>query len=200
MEIASEKNNVKVINILLDKQDINFEDNKNIFINAIKNGNIKLYNKYLSNIDVIDESLFDGALQSSINKGNIEMVKVLLDRKDIDINSPFNGKTAIEIAAEVGDIDIFNLLISQPDIDINNINGDKSPLQVAIENRNIDIIKILSNQPGINLDPKVIFRNEDFDKMKILIFLYGARKKENDPKNAKLWELLSEAILKERDF
>ena len=56
----------------------------------------------------------------AIEKGNLDIIKLLLNNPKININQKFNGdKNALIYAIEKGNLDIVKLLLNNPKIDIN---------------------------------------------------------------------------------
>ena len=76
---------------------------------------------------------------------NIDIVKLLLDRKDIDVNSKNNdGWTALMIASQEGkNIDIVKLLLDRNTCYCNTSFDNTTALEIAVERQNEDIVKIL---------------------------------------------------------
>ena len=94
---------------LSDKIDINSRSMKAIFGNEI---------------EIFEQT----ALYMSIEKQNINAIKSLLARPDINVNeksfhlsgnNQMDQKTALHLAAEIGNLEIINLLLEKKEIDIN---------------------------------------------------------------------------------
>ena len=103
---------------------------------------------------IIDEEIeiFEQtALYMSIEKQNINAIKSLLARPDLDINeksfhikgnNQVEQKAALHLAAEIGNLEIIRLLLEKKDIDIN-IEDDqgKKPIDYS---ENHEIKQLLS--------------------------------------------------------
>ena len=125
------------------------------------------------------------ALLVSVEKGNIQVVNLLLSHKDIDVNVKseckhfyFYGlktseKTALHAAIENENCEIFELLINKKDADLNikMINKyekgnnykhveEKPSLFVAIEKENTKIINFLLARKEIDVNSKFISKEE----------------------------------------
>ena len=84
------------------------------------------------------------ALMVASHKGNIGIVKLLLDRKDIDVNSKSNdGWTALMIASQEENIDIVKLLLDRNTCYCNTSFDNTTALEIAVEMQNENIVKIL---------------------------------------------------------
>lgn len=107
------------------------------------------------------------ALYMASEKRDFEIVKLLLNREDLDINYPsksstFNKtiieddeKTALQIAVEREYTDIVNLLMENEKLDVN-LSYEKSEsrtaLHIAVIKQNKQIINILLKQKGIDIN------------------------------------------------
>ena len=114
------------------------------------------------------------ALHVAIEKENIEMVKILLTRKDIDINLYWKSKnencliddkkTALHLAVEKSNVEIVKLLLLYQNIDVNCLTLafkgpdliEKTALQIAVENENAEIVKLLLSKPNIDVNNYMI--------------------------------------------
>jgi ankyrin repeat protein len=83
---------------------------------------------------------------------NIDIVKLLLERKDIDINIKDNdGWTTLIFASEYGEIDVIKLLLEREDIDINIKNNNGWTALIFALHDNIDIVNLLNNYNSLLL-------------------------------------------------
>ena len=149
--------------------------NIHMLLSKIKrNGNIELEEKYKNRAlilccqkgfykiaKLLSETIIniDGfALISASLEGRIDIVKLLLDKKGIDVNYKNNGWTALMLASHKGNIDTVKLLLDRKDIDVNSKNNDGwTALMIASqEGKNIDIVKLL-------LDRNTCYCNTSFD-------------------------------------
>lgn len=86
--------------------------------------------------------------------GYDKIVKLLLDKKDIDVNI-FNhlGHSAFSMAVKQGNLKVVQLLLKVPNIDINIIDKDgKSVLKFAYDIKNMKLIELLIKTPNINVN------------------------------------------------
>ena len=147
VEFCFFKNDIKLIESLLKLKDFDF--------------NLKYDNQTL--------------LIHAIEKGNIEIIKLLINNPKVDINQKLNygwfEKNALIYAIEKGNLDIIKLLLNNPKININQkFNGDKNALIYAIEKGNLDIIKLLLNNPKIDINQKLIY----FYNLKLIFIIFGS--------------------------
>ena len=89
---------------------------------------------------------FTPLLCVAVHRGDIEMVRILLNAPDIQINLfTTDGRTALYLAARLGSKEIVELLLdngSDPDI---TDNEGVAPLHLACSYRDIEIVRILLN-------------------------------------------------------
>ncbi|CAG2247352.1 HARBI1 [Mytilus edulis] len=97
-------------------------------------------------------------LYTAVKGGFINIVKLLLDREDIDPNKKnvYNGDTSLHSAARCGHLNIVQLLLERADIDPNRENKDNgdTPLHSAVSGGNVDIIKFLLKRADIDPNRK----------------------------------------------
>ncbi|OHT00554.1 hypothetical protein TRFO_07871 [Tritrichomonas foetus] len=90
-------------------------------------------------------------------QGQTEFVKLLLERKDLDINlMAAQSMTALHFAARAGHADIVKLLISNPNILLNpkTAIGLKTPLHLACEKGMGKVVEVLCETTGIDFTAK----------------------------------------------
>ena len=98
------------------------------------------------NIDEINESLI-----AASSNGNIEIVKLFLNHKDININySNAEGATPLSIACKNNHPTIVELLLQQPNIDVNIPLCEATPLIIASYLGNYECVQQLLQQSTIN--------------------------------------------------
>ncbi|KAK8847051.1 hypothetical protein M9Y10_019626 [Tritrichomonas musculus] len=115
------------------------------------------------------------ALHIAIEKENIDIVKLLLKKPEIDVNQQciryhYNYKvketlTPLHIAIEKENCEIVELLLQNPNIDVNkrsvlitaNFFVMKTPINQAINLGNAKLVDVLSRHPKININAKSIF-------------------------------------------
>ena len=128
------------------------------------------------------------ALNAATKESNIDIVKLLLSYKNIDVNRPniFEYekykivKNALFIAVEVENVDIINILLEHG-VDINFLNIDhdreKTALEMAAEKGNHQIIELLLKCKNIN--PNIRFNKNGFHIRKQISIIFDAVYKQN---------------------
>lgn len=101
-------------------------------------------------------------LELAVEKGNREIVLLLLSCKNIDVNHNFDG-TCLHKAVEKGNIEIIYLLLSCKNIDVNAIKetpgkDGKTALHIAILLKNIVVVKLLLTSRNIDVNLPTISR------------------------------------------
>ena len=161
--------------------------NIHMLLSKIKrNGNIELEEKYKNRAlilccqkgfykiaKLLSETIIniDGfALISASLEGRIDIVKLLLDKKGIDVNYKNNGWTALMLASHKGNIDTVKLLLDRKDIDVNSKNkyGGTALISASLEG-NIDTVKLLLDRKDIDVNSK---SNDGWTAL-IKAFIYG---------------------------
>ena len=140
LQVAVDNNQDKIINLFLSKKLCNSSrkiDLNTRSVEAVIKNEIEIFEKTL--------------LFMSIEKRNLNTIKLLLARTDINVNeqsfhiqgnNPIEVKTALHLAAEKNDIEIIKLLLERKDIDINIIDGQgKKPIDYS---NNFEIRQLLS--------------------------------------------------------
>ena len=144
--------------------------NIHMLLSKIKrNGNIELEEKYKNRAlilccqkgfykiaKLLSETIIniDGfALISASLEGRIDIVKLLLDKKGIDVNYKNNGWTALMLASHKGNIDTVKLLLDRKDIDVNSKSNDGwTALIKAFIYGRIDVVKLLLDRKDIDVN------------------------------------------------
>ena len=140
LQVAVDNNQDKIINLFLSTKLCNSSrkiDLNTRSVEAVIKNEIEIFEKTL--------------LFMSIEKRNLNTIKLLLARTDINVNeqsfhiqgnNPIEVKTALHLAAEKNDIEIIKLLLERKDIDINIIDGQgKKPIDYS---SNFEIRQLLS--------------------------------------------------------
>ena len=140
LQVAVDNSQDKIINLFLSKKLCNSSrkiDLNTRSVEAVIKNEIEIFEKTL--------------LFMSIEKRNLNTIKLLLARTDINVNeqsfhiqgnNPIEVKTALHLAAEKNDIEIIKLLLERKDIDINITDGQgKKPIDYS---NNFEIRQLLS--------------------------------------------------------
>ena len=125
---------------------------------------IKYYNFCFIDSNLINQSSFHDLCRYDY----YNIVEIILNNKEIDINSFKDNKTALLIAVENENIDLIQLLISNEKIDINascahkikyneyNFGGEYieeiTPFYLAVDKENLDIIKLLLSKKELDIN------------------------------------------------
>jgi ankyrin repeat protein len=118
------------------------------YTEALSNGNIKVVKKYLENgVDINEQFFAWSALHIAANKGQLEMVKFLVDRgADLNYRHPITKMTPLGMAAVNGDTAIVEYLLSKgadPNI---KLRGNVSLLRVVRDNGNTQMAQLLESK------------------------------------------------------
>lgn len=161
LSLAVEANYPKIVQILVSKNEID--------INMPSYINYGYYYAYFEGT-----SFHEAALSE-----NLDIIRLLLTRDDIDANSFFkykkckddviNEKTALFLAIENENKDLISILLSNENVDVNLVNVlkfkddggsyEKSPLYKAVEIGDSDIVKLLLTRKEININYKSIYNS-----------------------------------------
>jgi len=92
-------------------------------------------------------------LRLASEKGNTEMVRVLLASPGIDVNrADKDGETPLYGASSGGHLEVVKLLLAGPGIIVNQADKDgETPLFGASDNCEIEVVKLLLAAPGIGV-------------------------------------------------
>ena len=128
------------------------EDEEKTLVDWIKEDNIpkfrELASKWtVSEVDSVvnfrDENGL-GLIHWAADRGSKDIVKLLLDIKDLDVNQKDNdGQTALHYASSCGHLDVVQTLLNCPKIDRNIRDNDNMlPEDVAVDKEVIDLLKV----------------------------------------------------------
>ncbi|MEZ0238457.1 MAG: ankyrin repeat domain-containing protein [Methylophilaceae bacterium] len=115
------------------------------YTEALGNGNVKVVQKYLDNgVNVNDQYFAWSALQIAANKGQLEVVKLLVDKgADLNYRHPITKMTALALAAVDGYSDVVSYLLSKgadPNI---KLRGNVSIVRVVRDEGNTAMVDLL---------------------------------------------------------
>lgn len=163
---AIDKNDNEIIKLLLERPDLDVNIKSNIQKNYIFT---EIESKKLIDGSNVGRNEEKTALHLAIERNNVEIIKLLLERKELDINMKSIediGNATLSLFSFV----FFGLLVGQIqssesifelkiplDKEIINFRDDmveKSALHLAIENKNIEIIKLLLSNSKLNINDK----------------------------------------------
>ena len=128
-----------------------------VFVQAVYCNEIDTIKKYLSEDINPNESISSTGvtpLLIATYKGHSDIIKLLLERSDIQINVQENsGVTALINAANNGHADIVKLLLAHPDIQVNVQNNKGfTALFMAAKEDYSDVVKFLLEHPDIQVN------------------------------------------------
>ncbi|XP_071177570.1 putative ankyrin repeat protein RBE_0317 [Mytilus edulis] len=109
-------------------------------------------------------SFGDTPLHLAVSGGNLDLVKLFLQRADIDPSKENKfGNTPLHAAAEGGFINIVKLLLERADIDPKNENKpNKTLLHSAARGGNLDIVELLLERADIDPNGENKVRDDVF--------------------------------------
>lgn len=109
---------------------------------------------------------------TAIDKDNIEILKILLERNDIDVNRIVDGYTPLSYAFRNEKKESFKFLINHPKVDINLIIKNETPIIFeAIENDNIEVIRYFLNNPSFDINQKYPINPYETDEYPLFYYL-----------------------------
>lgn len=202
LQNAVKEENIEMLKILLKIPEVdinNVFDGETALQIAARIGNIDIFNIIFNHpkIDLTKESCGDLALKDAASEGNLEIFKILLSHPDININNDSYGKTVLKEVIKKGNIEMVKILLSRPEINVNDSSDGQTALEIAAKNKNIEIVRLLLAHPGIDIDLKKIYKDEDYDKIKIIFMMICAKNKIVNPENANFWDHFEEVMQNE---
>ncbi len=95
-------------------------------------------------------------LFSSAKNGDLEAVKYLVERAEVDVNAQdMFAFTSLMFAAESGHLDVVKYLVKEAKVDVNAGNEfGNTPLIFAAENGHLDVVKYLVKEAKANVNAK----------------------------------------------
>ena len=93
-------------------------------------------------------------LHVAAEKGDCEVIEVLLAYPDIDVNVPErNGLTPLMTAAKYGKLEALRLLLQRKDIDVNvSDQFDRTPMMAAARNGKLEVVRMLLQHKDIDVN------------------------------------------------
>ena len=131
------------------------EDHEKTFVDYIKEGDVEKFRALAfkwsaSDVDSVvnyrDENGL-GVLHWAADRGNKDIMKLLLDIKDIDVNQKDNeGQTALHYACSNGHLNVVRLLIDCPRVNKRIRDNDNLlPEDIAVDTEVINLMHEISN-------------------------------------------------------
>ncbi|KAJ5413680.1 hypothetical protein N7509_000307 [Penicillium cosmopolitanum] len=156
LHYAVRNGNILLVCVLLDfkKLDPNVRDRCGWtpLVYAALIGSLRLLEVLLTRPDIALNVRNASPIFYACEKGNLEIVRRLLDRNDMDVNKPVWNKSPLYIAIENGHIEIARLLIDQGNgIDVNSATLlGSTALSVAALNGHLEIVELLLQDERLN--------------------------------------------------
>ncbi|HZV98438.1 MAG TPA: ankyrin repeat domain-containing protein [Methylophilaceae bacterium] len=115
------------------------------YTDALSTGKIKVVQKYLKNgVDVNEKYFAWSALQIAANKGQLAVVKLLVEKgAEIDYKHPITKMTALHLAAYDGYEDVVKYLLSKGADPNLKMRGNVSIVRAVRDNGNTKMLEIL---------------------------------------------------------
>ena len=133
--------------------EIALEDNDKTLVDWIKEDNTKKFSELASKWSVSEvESVVNfrdenglGLIHWAADRGNKDIVKLLLDIKDLDVNQKDNeGQTALHYACSCGHLEVIETLLNCSKLDRNIRDNDNLlPEDAAVDKEVIDLLRVL---------------------------------------------------------
>jgi ankyrin repeat protein len=153
MVLCAEYDEPELLAELLSIRDPTF-DNDSLLLNACANGTIECVRVLLNdwrvhagNLKIIAGGNENHCLRLACESGSLPLVKLLIERADVDVADLNNA--AFRIACEEGHTDIVELLLQNPDVNPCDLNH--SAIQVAARNGHEDIVEMLLEDGRIDV-------------------------------------------------
>ncbi|EGO02939.1 hypothetical protein SERLA73DRAFT_176416 [Serpula lacrymans var. lacrymans S7.3] len=95
-------------------------------------------------------------LSSAVNKGHVEIVKLVLARDGVDVNSEDNcGRTPLSSAVYKGHMEIIKLLLAIDDVDVNSQDQEGwTPLSRAVHREKAEVVELLLARRDVHVNWK----------------------------------------------
>jgi ankyrin repeat protein len=129
-------------------------DGYSLLMMAVDAGYLNIVNLLLTRIKDIDYQSNNGdtALHLAIKKGNVDIVRSLLNSgASVEVFNPKEGYNALHLAAKSKNIELFRIIASfNTNLDIKTLHSERTPLQLAVASGYKDIVVELISK-GANL-------------------------------------------------
>jgi ankyrin repeat protein len=118
------------------------------YTDALGTGNVKVVKKYLDDGLSVNEQFFAwSALHIAANKGQLEVVKLLVERgADLNYRHPITKMTPLAMAALDGYTDIVNYLLSKGADPNVKMRGNVSVLRAVRDSGNDQMVQLLESK------------------------------------------------------
>jgi uncharacterized protein len=148
------ENSMKMIKALILAATIGFsmsvyaqvtDDEQVVYTEALRDGNVKVVKQFLATDAGVNDLYFAwSALQISANQGQLEVVKVLVDKgANINYQHPISKNTALHLAALSNHPEVVTYLISKgADVNIK-LKGDVSIIRALRDEGNTKMVELL---------------------------------------------------------
>jgi ankyrin repeat protein len=191
---AIENDIVDAIQILVKRPDfhVNIEyEGYPLLFDAIKRIRVKIVEVLLTredlNINFKHSSTGDTPLHMALYFDSVPITKLLLTRKDIDVNphtqDHYGGATPLHLSTQRGDFELFEILMEHPNIDVNvqDIKGYTPLLAIT----DIEIISKVQKLNKLLAHPKIEVDCVDHEgqNLAILIVHYLSQQSQQDMRN-----------------
>ena len=171
VSIACERGHLEIFKLLWRKSrvDVNLRYgwSENTLLHfASKGGNLKMVKYLLDNHADIDVNLLNNFGESAVSiaceKGNFEIVKLLLQKSGVDVNfrNCRRKVTPLQYASEKGNLKIEKYFLeNQADIDVDLLNDDgDSAVSKACERGNLEIVNFLLPKSRVDINVRYGWR------------------------------------------
>ena len=137
---AGKKNLDMARTLLKHNADPNVEDGQPLK-EAVRNSHRAMVDLLLNNGASVSE---DGVLTAAIDKNDIEIVRLFLDKGANPDNRAWSGLTPLQSAAQHNHVDLMRVLLEKgADVNKRGFGGSKTPLLLAVEGGHVEAVRLL---------------------------------------------------------